>query len=752
MIGVIVMLFGAVFMSMPLAIIGNEYGDAWSSLKAEKTLETVETATETLHNTLPLQVDSPKKQSSSTTPSTHNDTKNNNTYTSTQDVLRRASSTEVKKEAYTLAQQALLSPLIECRKNLDLAVVNLGKLLLPAKKMNPAILLAMCELRGWIAPLLWNIRVAVEAVDKTAKTQSVDTRKLSVFRTAVVGNDQPKTQSPSSVAPLSGLLSPHIKSSSNGSNLGALQENPEEDEDKDGEEKNTINSTLSQPTLNLSAPLPPIKKGRAPTGYPNATSTKEHLSAVRKFLATGISQPARSNGNTDTNRTNNSGVPMRPSFWPLMFWGSSSSNVDRALVSSSQLTNNSNNNNKNDNSNNTNKFDLARVAPLPPIQSNNNNDNDGSSEDEKSGEQIAPAEMVPSISLASSSSSAAAAGGGGRQTIPRGTGHDLNKQIKLNRLNSAVLSLQKQPSFVQKLVTKQKSMESMTFIIKLANAAPDIAKMRGDGTEFTKNMERAVKNPKALRTKLWMLMELPSSSRPARFIQIYLIILIILSVLVLYTETLASFSHYNEHAPLCGKVLSIYCSDKHNVTLDPGCFVQNHAGPTQSRLKFACPDSDCFSHGYNFGSPMTNLTCNPASHYIRPFQTLDQLIYNIRAADFTVSREKMHKIEDICFRIECRYDSIQLIDGNVGWIPMEILINLSFSVEIVLRILVSYSWSSFFFDFMNIFDILSVLPFYIDVFSAYKKTKFHLDFSIIASSPDPIILVAMKSLKVISFI
>lgn len=691
-IGVIIMLFGSVFMSMPLAIIGNEYADAWSSLKSEKTIETVDNATDNLENSLPLQVGRGPDRIK--------------TKDSTQAMLRKMSSTEVKREAYTLTQQALLSPLIECRKNLDSSVANLGLLLRPAKKMNPAILLAMCELRGWIAPLLWNIRVAVRTVDHTAKVEASQSRKLSVFRSVMTSPDPDSIPSGNSSAPLAGYVRSGAKVASQPSSLGALQETPEDDVETS--EYSCPPSLPTKVSSTVVPQLPPVKRGRPPTTHPNTPAGKSHMQAVKHFLSSsGVKpEPTEASG----------GVPLRPSFWPISSWGGGL----RTPTERSESTPGD---------------ERARVAPCPTIQPLGV----GDSEDEKSGEDLVVAATRKPIGPSSED----------RKSIQKTKSEELVKQIKINRAQHAIASLQKQPSLGR--LTKQRSMESMTFLIKLAKAAPDIAKMRGDGTDFSQNMERAVQNPKALRTKLWMLMELPSSSRAARWIQMYLLLLIMLSVLILYTQTLPSFTTYSESCPLCGTVLQIYCVDKDDPLLDPGCFIQTPEGISSTqKLKFGCSSSDCFGYGANFGSDWTNMTCNPSVYirpgYVRPFQTLDSLTYNIRAADFTVPRDKMHMIEDICYRMECRYDSPQIVDGNAAWLPLEIIINLSFTLEILLRVAVSFSWSSFFLDFMNIFDILSVIPFYLDIINGFRSKVFN--FAIIASSPDPIIFVTMKSLKV----
>jgi hypothetical protein len=87
------------------------------------------------------------------------------------------------------------------------------------------------------------------------------------------------------------------------------------------------------------------------------------------------------------------------------------------------------------------------------------------------------------------------------------------------------------------------------------------------------------------------------------------------------------------------------------------------------------------------------------------------------------------------------------VNGNFLWIPVEIFVSFCFTLEIILRIFVADSLYHFFWDFLNIFDMLSVVPFYIDLIQALFNSS-PLDFSILSSSPEPVLLVAMKSFKV----
>lgn len=64
--------------------------------------------------------------------------------------------------------------------------------------------------------------------------------------------------------------------------------------------------------------------------------------------------------------------------------------------------------------------------------------------------------------------------------------------------------------------------------------------------DFKRRYEEAEKNPNHFRNRLWVLLEVPQSSKEARILQLLLVFLVILSIFVLYTQTVISLSSYGD--------------------------------------------------------------------------------------------------------------------------------------------------------------------------------------------------------------
>jgi len=259
------------------------------------------------------------------------------------------------------------------------------------------------------------------------------------------------------------------------------------------------------------------------------------------------------------------------------------------------------------------------------------------------------------------------------------------------------------------------------------------------------------KNPESLTNRIWVMLEIPTSSREARLLRYSTIFLIVFSVFILYTETLTTFNTYGEDTHYCHDILKMYCVDKDPLS-DPGCFVQNEFGVASNiPLKYGCKEFDCIGHGRNFGSGIgnTNMTCD-ASSSLQAFAAHEELIYRYKHPTVFQSRESRQFRTAICNRVECRLGGEAAFPGHRYWLGAEITINLLFTIELIARIIASNSIADYFADKVNFVDIIVILPFYFELLRAqYYEVKLRdIDFSILPSSAEPILYVALRSLKV----
>jgi len=269
--------------------------------------------------------------------------------------------------------------------------------------------------------------------------------------------------------------------------------------------------------------------------------------------------------------------------------------------------------------------------------------------------------------------------------------------------------------------------------------------------ETQKRLAEVALNPHFVKSRIWMIMEMPRSSREARTLQLLLISLILLSIFMLYTETLTSFKTYGESTHICGAILGLYCYDKSPDT-DPGCYMQGYdgiQGPPYVPLRFGCSDDDCFGAGLNFGAGIDNTNATCGNSLNPPFQSSTSLAYNYGLPYLFTSRDKMHRINAICSRVECRLVGDAILEGNWYWVRGEFIINIIFTIELLFRLSVTSSIRAYLADKMNYFDILSIFPFYMEVTIASLDGEFNnIDFSIISSSPESLYLVVLRSLKI----
>ncbi|GMH65128.1 hypothetical protein TL16_g04122 [Triparma laevis f. inornata] len=258
----------------------------------------------------------------------------------------------------------------------------------------------------------------------------------------------------------------------------------------------------------------------------------------------------------------------------------------------------------------------------------------------------------------------------------------------------------------------------------------------------------------SLRDRLWLLLEVPESSRRAKFLQFFMINVIIFSIALFMMESIPQFTTYRENSLACMNVVEMYCEDKYsNFELNPGCFVYNTSVP----LQFGCQDADCFGVGRNFGTGLYGNKPTDGDYFTcesfvsddtltttegRPFASQDMLPH---INDFTWLAENMNGLHDICYRQECNNLHYSWFDFTPMFMPLEAFFAFVFTLEVILRAFVSRNILKFLFDPMNLLDIASVAPFYVEVLISFSNSK-ATDFRI--SGADSAGIMLLKILKV----
>lgn len=189
------------------------------------------------------------------------------------------------------------------------------------------------------------------------------------------------------------------------------------------------------------------------------------------------------------------------------------------------------------------------------------------------------------------------------------------------------------------------------------------------------------------RDKLWLLLEVPTSSLKASRWHSTTLFMALSSIALFYSETLPEFQNYGIGTTVCKLVAETYCGGG---ALDPGCFVQND-GFVGKNIDYNCRDEPhgqtCYGVGKNFGSP--DWHCDDA---------------------FGLEGQK-----GVCNRRQCDENHVMKVDAAAYWPYFEWAFGIFFSIELVVRFCVSRSPGLFFKDTYNLIDAACVLPFYVEV-------------------------------------
>ena len=195
---------------------------------------------------------------------------------------------------------------------------------------------------------------------------------------------------------------------------------------------------------------------------------------------------------------------------------------------------------------------------------------------------------------------------------------------------------------------------------------------------------------------LYDILEDPTSSKTARWWYKTTLIMALSSIALFYSETIPEFHNYGPATTLCKTVVETFCET--SSTTDAGCFVQNEGEYLGENINFRCDvdekeRKDCYAIGINFGS--VNWTCQDAF-----------------SSDTSV-----------CNRRQCATNHIMRFDGAMLWQYFEWLFGIFFTIELVLRMIVTNSYREFFTDTFNIIDAACVFPFYVEAYETFILGK-----------------------------
>lgn len=266
------------------------------------------------------------------------------------------------------------------------------------------------------------------------------------------------------------------------------------------------------------------------------------------------------------------------------------------------------------------------------------------------------------------------------------------------------------------------------------------------------------------RDRVWLALEIPESSAVANRIYVSLLVCILGSFLVFCMQTVPEFTRYGEKTAKCQEVVRLYCANKDDPLLDPGCFSwEGHPAP--AKLEYFCDAPHCYGQGTNFGAslgPYVSQTCSSLKEGttpgygpgksadqvdVRPFQQQTDLAKIVRGASF---KSGASEVFDICYRPECNDEQKHYVDLTGFWIYPETIFAVVFSVEILARTWSARSIKRHFTDPMFAVDVACIVPYYYEVLNHFmfnRNDRGYIDFTVGPS--DDRVLMFMKLTKVL---
>ena len=219
-----------------------------------------------------------------------------------------------------------------------------------------------------------------------------------------------------------------------------------------------------------------------------------------------------------------------------------------------------------------------------------------------------------------------------------------------------------------------------------------------------------------------------------------------------------------------------------NTTFPAGAY--DYSLMSGASITLTYPLNECHGAGYNFGTrlsmqeattdsstgittyapvPASNVSCiyDEGGNYMYPekkgFQSIGELVRTRGAPNTFTQRVEMHKIQDVCRRVECAGKPAEF-DLQNFFIFMEVFTNAIFLADLLGRVVAANTFYDFFSEKMVYVDIISTFPFYLVLFQQYTTdaanggTNFgvqDLQFSILSSSPGPFFTTVMRGLTML---
>ncbi|GMF13688.1 unnamed protein product [Phytophthora lilii] len=228
-----------------------------------------------------------------------------------------------------------------------------------------------------------------------------------------------------------------------------------------------------------------------------------------------------------------------------------------------------------------------------------------------------------------------------------------------------------------------------------------------------------------LRGRLWLLLEVPDSSRLASIVNQAMVGFALVSVMLFFTESLQELAASGVETNGCRSVVKGYCRSKGFNELDPACFLrlQNNTNDFTRRLDFSCfritESTTCYGNGLNFGSLNPSaLACKDA--------------FSTGGVDY------------VCYRQQCRASLNMLYDMGPYWIYFEWLFGIIFTLELGLRFYIFQERKQFWKDFYVFFDVVAIIPFFVGVVEL-SFAHVHPDYAIVATSPSFLSVIRYKT-------